>query len=100
MILDDDGHLDDDEYLQMIHKRDRHIPRIALLDPKSSPWECLYAAKNEQAMITFTALNYAAFHLLDTLFAPYFYNFSPHITTQFFLKYNMLRGGWWLSLKD
>jgi hypothetical protein len=83
MVMGDYDHLDDDEYFQMIHERDRCIPRIALLDPQASPWERLYAAKNKQAMITFTEFNYAAFHSLDTLFAPYFYNLSPHNTTRF-----------------
>jgi DDE superfamily endonuclease len=83
LVLDDDRHLDDDEYLRMIHERDRRIPRSVLLDPQAPPWEKLYVAKNEQAMITFTGLNYAAFHSLETLFQPYFYNLSPHNTTNF-----------------
>jgi hypothetical protein len=42
MVNDDYYNLDDDEYIKMIHERDRRIPCIALLDPQASPWEWLY----------------------------------------------------------
>jgi hypothetical protein len=36
--------------LSEIHRRDRHIPRCALLHPDSSPFRRLYLSHNEQAV--------------------------------------------------
>lgn len=60
-----------------IWNRDRRIPRSALIDPQSSPWERLYTSKNDQALITLLGFDHQAFHELEKLFEPYFYNYTP-----------------------
>jgi hypothetical protein len=45
-------------------RRDRRIPRIALLDPDVSPWVKLYVSGSQSAMITLTGLDYPSFHFL------------------------------------
>jgi hypothetical protein len=59
------------------HRRDRHLPRIALLDPCDSPWSRVYSSGNDQAMITVTGFDNRAFRDLLKLFTPYFRNYTP-----------------------
>jgi hypothetical protein len=39
-------------------RRDRRIPRAALLDPSASPWAKLYVSRSEQALITVTGFDH------------------------------------------
>jgi hypothetical protein len=41
-----------------VRRRDRRIPRCALLAPGASPFIKLYKARNEQSLITVTGLDY------------------------------------------
>ena len=63
--------------LEGVIRRDRRIPRVALVDPATSPWEKVYQSGNDQAMITVTALDQTAFRNLLKLFRPFFYNYTP-----------------------
>ncbi|CAB9511759.1 unknown protein [Seminavis robusta] len=66
-LLDDEGRL----------RRDRRIPRIALLSPTDSPWAKLYASGNNQALITTTGFDHKSFRTLVELFAPWFKGNTP-----------------------
>jgi len=59
------------------HRRDRRIPREALLLPKCSPWQKLYGSKNDQGLITLTGFDHAAFKFLLLRFAPFFNEYTP-----------------------
>jgi hypothetical protein len=59
-------------------RRDRRIPRAALQGPTQSAFLKLYESNNEQALITATGFDYAAFHGLLGLFAPIFDCYSPY----------------------
>lgn len=67
------------EYLTLEgrRRRDRRIPREALLEPEQSPWTHLYHSRNDQALITVTGFDHAAFSAMLYDFCPYFYNFTP-----------------------
>ena len=58
-------------------RRDRRIPRESLLPPALSPWARLYASGNDQALITITGFDHAAFASLLALFEGWFYNHTP-----------------------
>ena len=58
--------------------RDRRIPRITLQDPNSSPWVRLFCSNSEQALITFTGLDYRSFNYLNTKFKPLFERYTPY----------------------
>ena len=58
-------------------RRQRTIPREALLNPEDSAWNKLYNSKNDQAMITVTGFDYEVFQWLLKLFAPFYYRFTP-----------------------
>jgi hypothetical protein len=60
-------------------RRDRRIPRAALLPPSHSCWMRLYLSGNEQALITVTGMDYAAFHTLAALFEPWFNSHTPWV---------------------
>ena len=45
-------------------RRDRRIPRVALVDPKQSPWQKLYSSGNNQALVTVTGFDHEAFAFL------------------------------------
>ncbi len=49
-------------------RRDRRVPRIALLDPNVSAWVKLYSSGSKSAMITLTGLDYPSFHFLAVEF--------------------------------
>jgi hypothetical protein len=49
-------------------RRDRRIPRIALLDPNVSSWVKLYTSGSESALIKLTGLDYPSFHFLSVDF--------------------------------
>ena len=52
--LDDDGR----------RKRDRRIPRIALVEPKMSAWRRILSSGNDQSLITTTGLDLAFLQLI------------------------------------
>jgi hypothetical protein len=59
-------------------RRDRRIPRAALLSPKDSPWRKVYFSRNDQALITLTGIDFATFELiLSRGFEYYFDNYTP-----------------------
>ncbi len=59
-------------------RRDRRIPRIALLDPNVSPWVRLYTSGSESAMITLTGLDYPSFHFLSVDFEVLYNRYTPY----------------------
>jgi len=59
-------------------RRDRRIPRIALQDPNLSPWVRLFCSNSEQALITFTGLDYRSFNYLNTKFKPLYERYTPY----------------------
>jgi hypothetical protein len=63
--------------MEAVWRRDRRIPRIALLSPDESPWQRLYSSGNDQAMITVTGFDHQAFRELLVFFEPYFYSYTP-----------------------
>jgi hypothetical protein len=58
-------------------RRDRKIPRVALLSPKQSPWQKLFSSGNDQALITVTGFDHAAFKVMLDMYTPYFEKFTP-----------------------
>lgn len=56
--------------------RDRRIPRAATLSPSSSPWQHLYDSGNEQALVTATGLDHAAFSHLLSEFEPLYHAYT------------------------
>jgi hypothetical protein len=63
--------------LEGIWRRDRRIPRCALLEPWQSPWAKLWSSGNDQAFITATGFDFSAFSTLLALFKPYFEAYTP-----------------------
>lgn len=63
--------------LEGSHRRDRRIPREALVDPTYSAWEKLYQSRNDQALITVTGFDHRAFAMLLEPFKYLFDNFTP-----------------------
>jgi hypothetical protein len=57
--------------------RDRRIPRSALTSPAHSAFERLYQSGNDQALITVTGFDHAAFNCLLTMFRPWFNQHTP-----------------------
>lgn len=62
--------------LEHRRRRDRRIPRHALLHPASSPWQRVLEYGNDQAMIT--RFDHASFNALHELFHPIFRTHSPY----------------------
>jgi len=59
-------------------RRDRCIPRAALVPPRLSPWQKLYSSgNNQQALITVTGFDHEAFSFLLDRFAPLFLSHTP-----------------------
>ena len=52
-------------------RRDRRIPRCALVDPQFSPWQKVYKSGDDGAMITVTGFDNESFQRMLQLFAPY-----------------------------
>ena len=65
--------------LEGMWRRDRRIPRIALLAPAASPWMKLCDSKNDQALITLTGFDHAAFETMLNLFRPLFHAYAPWV---------------------
>ncbi|CAB9513917.1 expressed unknown protein [Seminavis robusta] len=58
-------------------RRQRVLPRSALLSPNASPWEAVYHSGSDQAMITITGYDNRAFRALLELFTPWFNTHTP-----------------------
>ena len=56
-----------------LKRRDRRIPRYALVHADQSPFQRLYHSKNDQSFITFTGLDYNSFEYLLHKFRPLYY---------------------------
>jgi DDE superfamily endonuclease len=74
--------LDDDMFRNSLtaegrRRRDRRIPRSALTSPANSAFERLYSSGNDQALITVTGFDHAAFRCLLFLFEPWFHQHTP-----------------------
>ena len=59
-------------------RRDKRIPRNALLSTRRSPWRRVLHSQSDQALITVTGLDHATLHYALELFAPLFDNYTPH----------------------
>ena len=59
-------------------RRHRSIPWEALHMPEDSGWRKLYNSKNDQALITLTGLDHAAFEYLESKFRLYYDDYSPY----------------------
>ena len=64
--------LDDDER----RRRDRRIPRVALVEPNMSAWRRILASGNDQSLITTTGLDFSVFGELKGRFEPMYSQYS------------------------
>jgi hypothetical protein len=83
VILD----LDDDSFRELLdiegrQRRDRRIPRVALLTPGDSAFDKLYNSGNDQALITVTGFDHRAFRSLLELFSPWYLSHTPWTGSQ------------------
>ena len=60
------------------YRRDRRIPRCALLHPDGSPFRRLYLSGNDQSFITFTGFDHRTFSYLLHKFTPLYNLYSPY----------------------
>jgi DDE superfamily endonuclease len=58
-------------------RRERRLPRESLLPPDRSAWSRLFDSGNDQALITITGFDHAAFASLVALFEPWFLSHTP-----------------------
>ena len=65
--------LDDEER----YRRQRRIPRCALVCIKDSPWRRVYESRDDQAMITLTGFDMKSFRYVLQLFTAPFVEYSP-----------------------
>ena len=63
--------------LEELRKRDRRIPRCALVDARQSSFLRLYHSRNDQSFITFTGLDYSTFEYVLDKFRPLYHHYSP-----------------------
>ena len=75
--------------LQARRNRSGTIRRKALLPYSQSPFLYLYQSGQDDAMITLTGFNYAAFHKLLGLFEAFFEAYTPHSKSGFVKRRNM-----------
>lgn len=74
-------------------RRDKRIPRHALLHPHESAWRKLYNSKSDQALITLTGLDVNAFEVLLARFASVYDSLSPYNATEAYPILNDLNKG-------
>ena len=79
-----------------LKRRDRRIPRCALVDASCSPFQRLYHSRNDQSFITFTGLDFTSFEYLLSKFRPLYYRYSPYSVNGkiVMLKNGGAQGGW------
>ena len=58
-------------------RRNRNIPRIALVDPENSPWTKLYESGSDPALITVCGFDHDAFGRMLRKFTPLFLAYTP-----------------------
>jgi DDE superfamily endonuclease len=63
-------------------RRERRLPRTSLLPPSASPWMQLFYSGNDQALITITGFDHAAFASLLALFEEWFKEHTPWTGSQ------------------
>jgi hypothetical protein len=74
-------------------RRQRNIPRIALLAPNDSAWQKLFDSKDDGALITVTGFDHRAFNAMHVLFKSLFDRYSPWTEEKpglYYKKVNML----------
>lgn len=59
-------------------RRQRRIPRCALLVPKQSAWRRVYESGSDQALITMTGMDFETFHYLEPDFKYFYDKYSPY----------------------
>jgi hypothetical protein len=64
--------------LEELRKRDRRIPRCALVDARQSSFLRLYHSRNDQSFITFTGLDCSTFEYILDKFRPLYHRYSPY----------------------
>ncbi len=64
--------------IEQRRRRDRRIPRIALVDPSESAWVKLYCSGSDSAMITLTGLDYPSFNYLSVKFEDLYNEYTPY----------------------
>jgi hypothetical protein len=79
--------LEDDSFRELLdaegrQRRDRRIPRPALLTPGDSAFDKLFNSGNNQALITVTGFDHLAFRSLVELFAPWYQSHTPWTGSQ------------------
>jgi hypothetical protein len=79
--------LEDDSFRDLLdmegrQRRDRRIPRSALLTPGGSAFDKLYNSGNNQALITVTGFDHLAFRSLLELFSPWYLSHTPWTGSQ------------------
>jgi DDE superfamily endonuclease len=79
--------LEDDTFRDLLdiegrQRRDRRIPRTALLTPGESAFDKLYNSGNNQALITVTGFDHRAFRSLIDLFSPWYLSHTPWTGSQ------------------
>ena len=62
-------------------RRDRRIPRAALVHPSMSNWAVLYGSGNDQALITATGFDHATFRWMLPDFEEVYLNYTPNPRT-------------------
>ena len=81
------------DYLSADERRRRsgHLRRGALQNPNVAPFWQIYNSGQDDAMITFTGFDFAAFNQLHQVFQPLFDNFTPFNNRMALLFANALR---------
>ena len=78
---EEERHVPMRSFLTLQEKRNRSgkIRRGSLMTPMISPFMHLYNARQDDALITMTGFNFAAFESLLEFFAPLFKQLTPHV---------------------
>jgi DDE superfamily endonuclease len=71
-------------------RRQRNLPRHALLAPKESAWQRLFDSHDDAALITVTGFDHNTFNSMHTLFKPLFDRYSPWTEENPGLNYKMV----------
>ena len=77
------------EYERRIRRR--YIPRPSLQLPLASAWRSLYDAKQDQALITLTGVDFGTFDWLGAKFNQYYDSHSPFVDSEHGLILPMAR---------
>ena len=72
-------------------RRQRNLPRSALVDPFHSPWMVLFRSGEDQPLITTTGFDHRAFEGLVAIFKPWFDAHTPWVGANDGTKFKPLR---------